>query len=34
MLALLAKIGAAVAATPFTLFWMFDEDNCPKSLIK
>ncbi len=34
MLGILAKIGAAVAATPFTLYWVFDEDECPKSLIK
>ena len=34
MLDFLAKIGAAVAATPFTLFWFFDEEECPKSLIK
>ena len=34
MLALLAKIGAAVAATPFTVFWVFDEEECPKSLLK
>mgnify|MGYP004464900297 CR=1 FL=1 len=34
MLELLAKLGAAVAATPFTLMWVFDEPECPKSLIK
>lgn len=34
MLALLAKIGAAVAATPFTLGIILDEPECPKSLIK
>lgn len=34
MLDLLAKIGAAVAATPFTLAFIFDEEECPKSLIK
>ena len=34
MLALLAKIGAAVAATPFTIILVFDEEECPKSLIK
>ncbi len=34
MLELLAKIGAAVAATPFTVLWLFDEEECPKSLIK
>ena len=34
MLALLAKIGAAVAATPFTIHWFLDEEECPKSLIK
>lgn len=31
---LLAKIGAAVAATPFTLYFLFDEPECPESLIK
>ena len=30
----LAKIGAAVAATPFTFLFFFDETECPKSLIK
>ena len=34
MLELLAKLGAAVAATPFTIFLFFDEEECPKSLIK
>lgn len=34
LLDLLAKIGAAVAATPFTLGVFFDEVECPKSLIK
>ena len=34
MLDFLAKIGAAVAATPFTVLWLFDEDECPKSLVK
>lgn len=34
MLALLAKIGAAVAATPFSIDWILDEPECPKSLIK
>ena len=34
MLGLLAKIGAAVAATPFTFIWFYDEEECPKSLIK
>ena len=34
MLALLAKLGAAVAATPFTIIYIFDEPECPKSLIK
>ena len=34
MLELLAKLGAAVAATPLTLMWVFDEPECPKSLIK
>lgn len=31
---LLSKIGLAVAATPFTVYWVFDEPECPKSLIK
>ena len=31
---LLAKIGAAVAATPFSIHLIFDEPECPKSLIK
>ncbi len=34
MLSLLAKLGAAVAATPFTVMFVFDEPECPKSLIK
>lgn len=34
MLEILAKIGAAVAATPFTLVFLMDEEECPKSLIK
>ena len=34
MLEILAKIGAAVAATPFTLIFIMDEEECPKSLIK
>ena len=34
MLALLAKIGAAIAATPFSFEWIFDETECPKSLLK
>lgn len=34
LLNLLAKIGLATAATPFTVFWVFDEPECPKSLIK
>lgn len=34
MLELLAKLGAAVAATPFTLLIVFDEEECPKSLLK
>lgn len=34
MLEFLAKIGAAIAATPFTVMWIFDEEECPKSLIK
>ena len=31
---LLAKLGAAVAATPFTVRWVLDEEECPQSLIK
>lgn len=31
---LLAKVGEMVAATPFTLLYVFDEEECPKSLIK
>ena len=34
MLNLLAKLGAAVAAAPFTVQWFFYEEECPKSLIK
>ena len=34
MLGIIAKIGAAVAATPFTVLWFYDETDCPKSLIK
>ena len=34
MLGLLAKLGAAIAATPFTIYWFFEEEECPKSLIK
>ena len=34
LISLLAKIGAAVAATPFTVYVVFDEPECPESLIK
>ncbi len=34
MFDLLAKLGATVAATPFTLLIFFEEEECPKSLIK
>lgn len=34
LLNLLAKLGLATAATPFTLMWFMDEPECPKSLIK
>lgn len=34
MLELLSKLGAAIAATPFTLLLYFDESECPESLIK
>ena len=30
----LAKLGLATAATPFTVRWVLDEPECPKSLIK
>lgn len=34
MLELLSKLGAAVAATPFTFLVLLDEPECPKSLLK
>lgn len=34
LLDLLAKIGLATAATPYTVWWFYDEEECPKSLIK
>ena len=34
MLEFLAKIGLAVAATPFTFAYLFEEPECPQSLIK
>lgn len=34
LLNLLAKIGLATAATPFSIVFIFDEEECPKSLIK
>lgn len=34
MLEFLSKIGLAVAATPYTYLFVFDEPECPKSLIK
>lgn len=34
LLGLLAKVGALVAATPFTIVFLMDEEECPKSLIK
>ena len=34
LLEFLAKIGAAVAATPYTYLVVFDEPECPESLIK
>ena len=34
LLELLAKLGLATAATPYTVWWYFDEPECPKSLIK
>lgn len=33
-LELLAKLGLATAATPFTIILVLDEPECPKSLIK
>ena len=33
-LELLAKIGLATAATPYTTWWVFDEAECPESLLK
>ena len=33
-LELLSKIGLSVAATPFTFAYVFDEPECPESLIK
>ena len=34
MLNFLAKIGAAIASTSFSIEWILDEPECPKSLIK
>ena len=34
MLEFLAKIGLATASTPYTLWYYFDEPECPESLIK
>lgn len=34
LLNLLAKLGLATAATPYTVIFVFDEEECPKSLIK
>lgn len=34
LLNLLAKVGLATAATPYTVILVFDEEECPKSLIK
>ena len=34
MLAIIAKIGALIAATPYSIWWGLDEAECPKSLIK
>ena len=31
---LLAKIGSKTANTNFSIWWVFDEVECPKSLIK
>lgn len=34
LLNLLAKLGLATAASPYTVVFVFDEAECPKSLIK
>lgn len=34
LLELLAKIGLSVATTPYTFWYLLDEPECPKSLIK
>ena len=34
MLEFLAKIGLAAAATPYSFLYIFDEPECPESLIK
>ena len=34
MLEFLAKLGLSVAATPYTFLFLFDETECPESLIK
>lgn len=34
LLNLLAKLGLATAASPYTVIFVFDEEECPKSLIK
>ena len=34
MLEFLAKIGLSVASAPYTFLLMFDEPECPESLIK
>ncbi len=34
MINLLAKIGTMTASSSFCLWWLIDEPECPKSLIK
>ena len=34
MLEFLAKLGLSVAATPYSLWYILDEPECPESLIK
>ena len=34
LLEFLAKIGLATASSTYSVWWYFDEPECPKSLIK
>ena len=34
MLEFLAKLGLSIAATPYTLWYVYDEPECLESLIK